>query len=320
MSNVIQFLLKRIGLIAFSLFAIITVTYILMWLAPGNFFDIQRFQTAAQSTQMTAEQVMILQKKFEEKYGLNKPLYQQILKFSWDAFRFKFGPSFSNPTRTIENLIGEKFPVSLSLTLMSMAFALLVGIPLGVLAALKRNTWIDYVTMFVSMIGQVIPGFVLAVFFVSIFCIFLHILPTTGWDGPKYWILPILSLGMALMSNIARFMRSSLLDILKQDYIRTAYAKGGTDRAVIIGHAIKNALIPIVTVMGPQVAYLLTGAVFIEYLFRIPGMGQLFVNAAGQRDYPLLLTSTYILALMVMGINLVVDLIYVFLDPRNKLK
>jgi peptide/nickel transport system permease protein len=122
------------------------------------------------------------------------------------------------------------------------------------------------------------------------------------------------------MSVIARFMRSSLLDILKQDYIRTAYAKGGTDRAVIMGHAIKNALIPIVTILGPQIAYLLTGAVMIEYLFRIPGMGQLFVNAAGQRDYPLLLTSTYILALMVMGMNLIVDLLYVLLDPRNKLK
>jgi len=176
------------------------------------------------------------------------------------------------------------------------------------------------VTMFISMLGQVIPGFVLAVFFVFVFCIQLHILPTTGWDGPRYWVLPVLSLGLMAMSVIARFMRSSLLDIMKQDYIRTAYAKGGTDRAVIMGHAIKNALIPIVTILGPQIAFLIMNAVMIEYLFRIPGMGQLFVNAAGQRDYPLLLTSTYILALMVMVMNLIVDLIYVFLDPRNKLK
>jgi peptide/nickel transport system permease protein len=318
--NLVNFLLKRLGIIALSLFAIITITYVLMWLAPGNFFDIQRFSMSAQNSQMTAEQVMILQKKFEEKFGLDQPLWKQILRYTWDAFRFKFGPSFSNPTRTIENLIAEKFPVSLWLTLMSMGFALLVGVPLGVLSALKRNTWIDYLTMFISMLGQVIPSFVLAVFFVFIFCIGLGILPTTGWDGPKYWVLPVLSLGLMTMSVIARFMRSSLLDILKQDYIRTAYAKGGTDRAVIMGHAIKNALIPIVTILGPQIAYLLTGAVMIEYLFRIPGMGQLFVNAAGQRDYPLLLTSTYILALMVMGMNLIVDLLYVLLDPRNKLK
>ena len=318
--NLVNFLLKRIGVIALSLFAIIVITYLLMDLAPGNFFDIQRFSMAAQNNQMTAEQVMILQKKFEEKYGLDQPLWKQMLKFTWDAFRFKFGPSFSNPTRTIEDLIREKFPVSLWLTLMSMGFALIVGIPLGVISALKRNTWIDYVTMFISMLGQVIPAFVLAVFFVFLFCIQLHILPTTGWDGPRYWVLPVLSLGLMAMSVIARFMRSSLLDIMKQDYIRTAYAKGGTDRAVIMGHAIKNALIPIVTILGPQIAFLIMNAVMIEYLFRIPGMGQLFVNAAGQRDYPLLLTSTYILALMVMVMNLIVDLIYVFLDPRNKLK
>jgi len=318
--NLIIFILKRIGTIVISLVCIIAITYILMWLAPGNFFDIQRFSTAAQSSQLTAEQVAILQRKFEEKYGLNQPLWKQILRFTFDAFRFKFGPSFSNPVRTIESMIAERFPVSLTLTLLSISFALIVGIPLGIIAALKRNTWIDYFTMGLSMFGQVIPSFVIAVFFVFIFSVQFRLLPTTGWDGPRYMVLPVLTLGLMTMSGIARFMRASLLDSLRQDYIRTAYAKGGTDRAVIFGHALKNSLIPIATILGPQIAYLLVGAVFIEYLFRIPGMGQLFVNAAGARDYPLLVTSTYVLSLMVMIMNLIVDLIYMFLDPRNRVK
>jgi peptide/nickel transport system permease protein len=161
---------------------------------------------------------------------------------------------------------------------------------------------------------------VIAVLLVYIFSNKLGWLPVSGWDGPKYVILPVITLGLTSMAGTAKFMRASLLDTLRQDYIRTAYAKGGTDQAVMFGHAIKNSLIPIATILGPQIAYLIFGSVIIEYLFRVPGMGQLFVAAAGQRDYPLLVTSTYVLALMVMVMNLIVDLIYGLLDPRNKLR
>ena len=292
----------------------------MMFLAPGNFFDINRFQNAAASTSLSTKQVLILQKSFEKKYGLDQPLYKQIGIYLTDAFRFKFGPSFANPSRTIEEMIIEKFPVTFTLTFLSICLAIFVGIPLGIFAALKRNTIVDYTAMTVSMIGQVIPPFVTAVVLVYIFSIYFHLLPTSGWDGPKDMVLPVIVLSWMSIPSIARFMRSSLLDTLKQDYIRTAYAKGGTDHAVIVGHALKNSLIPIVTILGPQIAFLLVGAVWIEVLFRIPGMGQLFVNAAMQRDYPLLITSTFILASMVMAMNFMVDIIYALLDPRIKLK
>jgi peptide/nickel transport system permease protein len=291
-----------------------------MYLAPGNFFDINRFQNAAGGTSLSTKQILVLQKSFEKKYGLDQPLYKQIAIYISDAFRFKFGPSFNNPTRTIEDMIREKFPVTLTLTFFSVCLAVIIGIPLGIVAALKRNTVIDYTAMTISMTGQVIPPFVIAVVLVYIFSINFNLLPTSGWEGPQYMILPVFVLAWMSIPSIARFMRSSLLDTLRQDYIRTAYAKGGTDNAVIFGHALRNSLIPIVTILGPQIAFMLVGAVWIEVLFRIPGMGQLFVNAAMQRDYPLLITSTYMLALMVMSMNFIVDIVYSILDPRIKLK
>jgi peptide/nickel transport system permease protein len=318
--GIVKYLARRLFTIAVSLCVIITITYVLMFLAPGNFFDINRFQNAAQNTSLSTKQILILQKNFEKKYGLDQPLYKQIAIYLADAFRFKFGPSFANPTRTIEDMIREKFPVTLTLTFFSVCLAVFVGIPLGIVAALKRNTVVDYTAMTISMIGQVIPPFVIAVVLVYIFSITFNLLPTSGWEGSRYMVLPVIALAWMSIPSIARFMRSSLLDTLRQDYIRTAYAKGGTDRAVIFGHALRNSLIPIVTILGPQIAFLLVGAVWIEVLFRIPGMGQLFVNAAMQRDYPLLITSTYMLALMVMGMNFIVDIVYAILDPRIKLK
>ena len=318
--GIIKYLARRVFTIIISLIIIVIITYVLMFLAPGNFFDINRFQNAAGSTSLSNKQILILQKNFEKKYGLDQPLYKQIAIYLADASRFKFGPSFANPSRTIEDMIKEKFPVTFTLTFLSICLAIVVGIPLGVAAALKRNTVIDYTAMTISMVGQVVPPFVIAVVFVYIFSINFNLLPTSGWDGPRCMILPVVVLSLMSIPSIARFMRSSLLDTLRQDYIRTAYAKGGTDRAVIIGHALKNSLIPIVTILGPQIAFLLVGAVWIEVLFRIPGMGQLFVNAAMQRDYPLLITSTYILALMVMAMNFIVDIVYALLDPRIKLE
>jgi len=172
--------------------------------------------------------------------------------------------------------------------------------------------------MFVSMIGSIIPGYLIGIVMIIIFSVYLRVLPTSGWGTPKQMIMPVIAVGLGPMAVIARFTRSSLLDTLSQDYIRTAYAKGGTEREVIMRHAFRNSLIPVVTVIGPQLAFLFTGTVWIENLFRVPGLGQLFVNAAAQRDYPLLVTSTFILSLSVMLMNLLVDIIYLFLDPRIK--
>ncbi|MCS7201968.1 MAG: ABC transporter permease [Dictyoglomus sp.] len=317
--GLLKYILKRLVTIFISLVVVIVITYILMYLAPGEFFNINAFSASAgKVSTLTPEQLQILIKGFEEKYGLNVPLWKQILNYLGDAFRFKFGPSFSNPNEPIEVQIARRFPVTFTLAILSIALALIIGIPLGVISALKRNTWIDYTTTFVAMIGSMFPAYLIGVILVIIFSIYLKVLPTSGWETPKQMILPVVTVALAPLATIARFMRSSLLDVLNQDYVRTAYAKGGTERAVIIRHALRNSMIPIVTIIGPQLAILFTGTVWIENLFRVPGLGQLFVNAAAQRDYPLLVTSTFILSLSVMFMNLLVDIIYAFLDPRIK--
>ncbi|MCX7720242.1 MAG: ABC transporter permease [Dictyoglomus thermophilum] len=317
--GLLKYILRRLFTIFVSIIVVIIITYVLMWLAPGDFFNIAQFQASAgKVATLTPEQLQVLIKGFEEKYGLNVPLWKQIWNYLKDAFRFKFGPSFSNPNEPIEVQIARRFPVTATLAILAMALAVVVGIPLGVIAALKRNTWVDYVTMFISMIGSIIPAYLIGVIMVIIFSVYLRWLPTSGWETPKQMIMPVITVAVGPMAIIARFTRSSLLDVLGQDYIRTAYAKGGTDRAVIMRHALRNSLLPVVTVIGPQLAFLFTGTVWIENLFRVPGLGQLFVNAASMRDYPLLVTSTFILSLSVMLMNLLVDIIYAFLDPRIK--
>ena len=320
--HIMKYIVKRLVTIFFSIVIITTITYMLMHAAPGNFFDITRFQNVSGVTSsLSPEHIEMLRRGFEEKYGLDQPIWKQILIYLGGAFRFKFGPAFSNPSSTIEDLIRQKLPVTLTMGLLSIALALLVGIPLGIISALKRNTWLDYGATFFAMIGQVIPSYVVAVLLVVIFSVTLGWLPTSGWGSPSQMILPVIALALGPMAIVARFMRVSLLDTLEQDYIRTAYAKGGTERIVILKHALRNSLIPIVTLIGPQLAYILAGsAVFVENIFRVPGIGQLFVDAAGYRDYPLLVTSTFVLALTIMLMNLVVDIIYAILDPRIKLE
>jgi peptide/nickel transport system permease protein len=320
--NFLKFLFKRLITIVFSVIIIVIITYCLMMAAPGKFFDINRFQAGASSqSSMTQAQVEQLRKAFEEKYGLDKPVWMQIAVYLKEAAMFKFGPSFFNPTMNIEDLIIQKFPVTLTLGLLGMALAILIGIPLGILSALKRNTWIDYTSTFFAMTGQILPAYVIGALLVVIFAVTIHWLPATGWGTFREMILPVIAVALGPMAVIARFTRVSILDTLNLDYIRTAYAKGGTERTVITKHVLRNSLIPVVTIIGPNLAYILAGsAVFIESMFRVPGIGQLFVNATSSRDYPLIITSTYFLALTIMLLNLLVDIVYAILDPRIKLE
>jgi peptide/nickel transport system permease protein len=320
------FLAKRLIMMAISLVVIIAISYTLLAKAPGNYMDVQRAMTVMSTmANPNSEAYQMQQKMFEERYGLNKPLYEQIWIYTKNAVTFNFGPSFQNPTVLIETEVRQRFPRTLTLVLLGIGLALLVGVPLGVIAGFRRNTWIDYLVTGFSMIGGVIPVYVLAVIFILVFAGQVwNVLPTGGWDTPwpqpRQMILPVLTLALGPIAVIARFTRNQVAETMSQEFIRTARSKGLPERLVILQHALRNSLIPVVTTTAPQIAYALVGSVWIESIFRIPGIGQLFVTALGARDYPLMITSTVVLALGVMLASLLADITYSILDPRIKLE
>lgn len=324
--SLIVFLAKRFAMMAISLVMIIVISYTLLWYAPGNYLDIQR-ATAALSVQagVSSEHYARQRALFEERYGLDKPLYVQIWTYITRAATFSFGPSFQNPTVMIEDMVAERLPRTLTVVLLGIGLALLIGVPLGVIAGFRRNTWIDYVVTAISMVGQVIPAYVLAVILILVFAGQVwNVLPGGGWNTPwpepRQLVLPVLALALGPIAGIARFTRNQVAETLSQEFIRTARSKGVPERQVILVHALRNSLIPVVTTTAPQIAYALVGAVWIENIFRIPGIGQLFATALGARDYPLMITSTVVLALGVMIASLLADITYSILDPRIKLE
>ena len=325
MVNFLIFLVKRLIMMAISLVVIIAISYTLLAKAPGNFMDAQRAMSvmstmANPNSQAYQEQ----QKLFEERYGLDKPLYVQIWTYTKHAVTFNFGPSFQNPTVLIQDMVRERLPRTLTVVLLGIGLALLVGIPLGVIAGFRRNTWIDYVVTGFSMIGQVVPVYVLAVVLILVFAGKVwNILPNGGWrtpfPTPRQLVLPVLTLALGPIAGIARFTRNQVAETLSQEFIRTARAKGVPESGVILRHALRNSLIPVVTTTAPQIAFALVGSVWIENIFRIPGIGQLFATGLAARDYPIVITSAVVLALGVMVANLLADLTYSLLDPRIKL-
>ncbi len=312
--GLLRFVARRLGFIVVSLLMVSAVTFLLMEAAPGDFLDVERIQREAQGTSWESTQHAL--PYWQEKFNPEYPVYKRYYLFMKDAVVFKFGPSFRYPRTDIETIISAAFPTSASLAFAGVALAVVIGVPLGILAALRRNTWVDYLGMFLSMLGQVIPAYVIAVFLMFFFSLWLRWLPTQGWGEPKHLIMPVISLALAPIGTIARYVRSSLLDALKQDYIRTAWAKGGNYFRVVVGHALRNSLIPLITVLGPQLGALMIGTVFVEGIFRIPGLGTFFAGAAQSRDYPMLVTSTLFYAAILMLMNLAVDVAYRFLNPR----
>lgn len=312
--GLLRFIARRLGFIVASLLVVSAVTFLLMEAAPGDFLEIERIQREQQGTSFEATEHAL--PYWQEKFNPEYPLYKRYYLYMKDAVVFDFGPSFRYPRTNIETIIGTTFPISASLAFAGVGLAVVVGVPLGIVAALKRNTWIDYLTMFLSMLGQVIPAYVIAVFLMFLFSRWLRWLPTQGWGEPKHLVMPVIALAMGPIGIIARYIRSSLLDALKQDYIRTAWAKGGNYLRVVVGHALRNSLIPLITVLGPQLGALMIGTVFVEGIFRIPGLGTFFAGAAQSRDYPMLVTSTLFYAAILMLMNLAVDIAYRFLNPR----
>jgi len=260
-----------------------------------------------------------VEEALNEKYHLNDPMGKQFFDYVGGVIRFDFGPSFKYPGKTVNDFIQEGFPISAKLGMVTMGFILVSAIPLGIWAALKNGRWQDAFVMTIATLGVTIPSFVLATVLMYFFSYKLEWTPVYGLDSPVGYILPVLALGGYSMSFIARLMRSSLLEVMNQDYIRTARAKGLSESGVILKHALRNSLIPVVTILGPTIAGLLTGSFVIEKIFAIPGMGVHFVDSVAQRDYTAIMGITVFYATFLIAMILLVDLFYVVIDPRIQL-
>jgi oligopeptide transport system permease protein len=288
------------------LFVVSGITFTIMHLTPGGPFDRERKIPDA------------VKANIEKKYGLDKPVVLQYLEYMAGAVQGDLGPSFRNPRMSVSEIIGAGLPVTAQLALNALVLGTIVGIPLGILAALKQNSLVDYLGIAFSVGGYSVPNFVLAIVLILIFSVSLHALPSNNWGTPAHMVMPTIALATAPAALLARYTRSSILDVKRQDYVRTARAKGLFEQVVVLRHMLPNALIPVVTVLGPLAAVLITGSFIIETMFGIPGIGRLFVAAVAERDYPMIMGSTLFYALAVAVMNLLVDVVYVFLDPRIK--
>jgi len=303
------FLVKRVLSSIVTLFIIITATFFLMHAVPGGPF----------ATNEKLGQGIV--KAMEAKYGLDKPIFVQYGIYLGNLVRGDLGMSIaSKEGKTVNYIISQKFPVSARLGGLSVLVALILGLFMGCYAALRHEKMADRVVMFISTLGIAVPGFIMGMLLLLLFGVELRWLSFIGLNSPLDYILPTFTLAFYPACFIARLIRSSLLDVLGQDYIRTARAKGIPSYAILMKHAMRNAILPVVTYLGPLIAYVLVGSFVIERIFSIPGLGLFFVQSITSRDYPLIMGTTIFLAALVIIMNLVVDIIYVFIDPRIKLK
>jgi ABC-type dipeptide/oligopeptide/nickel transport system permease component len=291
-----------------TLLAMALVTFIVMHATPGSPLD-----PVAEGANPLSPAA---QKNLAAAYGLDKPLYEQFWVFLSKAVTGDFGQSFVYKTRTVSEILIETFPVSLLLGTMALAIAVAGGVSLGVLAAVYQNRSWDYVCVSLATVGVSVPNFVLAVFLIVLFSFVIPLFPTGGWGEPRDWVLPAITLALGPLGIIARFTRSSMVEVIRSDYIRTARAKGLAEQPVVLKHVLKNALIPVVTLLGPLFAAVGTGSFFVESIFRVPGMGRFFVLSMTGRDYPMIMAVVLIYGVFLAVMNLLVDLTYGFIDPR----
>ena len=287
-----------------TLFILLTLAFVMMRAAPGGPFDADR------------ELPPQVRANLEAKYHLDEPLYQQYGRYIWDIAHFDFGPSFQYRDTSVNDLIASGFPVSLKLGAASLAFALIFGIPLGMLAALRQNRPADYGAMAIAMLGISIPNFVLAPLMILVLAVYNDWLPAGGLGGWQNYVMPVLALGTAMMAYVARLARGSTIEVMRSNYIRTARAKGLSATRVVWVHALPAALTPIVSFLGPAAAGIITDSVVIETIFGIPGLGQFFVQGALNRDYTLVMGVVLFYGILIVAFNLAVDLLYGWLDPR----
>ena len=306
-SKTLLYILKRIILAAVTVWVVITVTFFVMHAVPGGPFIGEKATSEA------------AQKALEAKYGLDKPLGEQYITYLKDAIRFDFGPSLKQRGRAVTAIIKDGMKTSAKLGVIAAFMALIVGVLLGSLAALRRNKIIDKIIMVVTTAFVSMPSFIMGTLLLIIFSIKLGLLPANGSTSAGL-VLPVITLSLYPMAYITRLTRSSMLDVLGQDYIRTAKAKGVSGPKIILGHALKNSLIPVVTYFGPMLAYIVTGSLVVEQIFAVPGIGRAFVNSITGRDYTLIMGTTIILATLIVIMNLLSDIMYKIIDPRINLE
>ena len=306
------YLTRRLLAIVPTLLAMTLITFAVMHAIPGSPFDPAAFGGNDLPPEVIAQ--------IEARYGLDRPLPEQYLRFVGNALRGEFGESFAAKGRTVNELLGETFPVSLQLGLMAFGLALGLGIPLGVLAAARRDSLLDRAVSLLAMLGIALPNFVISVLLILVFSLALGVLPAASvrWDEPRTWVLPAVALGIGPLAIFARYTRAGMLEELSSDYVRTARAKGLGEQAILYGHVLKAALLPVVTVAGPILAAVGTGSFIVETIFSVPGMGRFFVSSIFAKDYPVIMALVVIYGAFLAFANLAVDLIYGLLDPRTR--
>jgi ABC-type dipeptide/oligopeptide/nickel transport system permease component len=307
-----RFVARRLLWLIPTIFAISLITFVVMHATPGS-----PFQPKGGNANPLPPDALA---NIEREYGLDKPYWEQYARFMVRAAQLDFGTSFYYRTREVSDILRETFPVSLHLGLMALALAILVGMPLGVLAAIRQNSIVDYLASVTAVLGVSLPNFVLAILFIWLFVLVIPIIPRTGgWESPADWILPTLALGLGPMGILARYTRSSVVEVLNQDFIRTAEAKGLRERQVVVRHVLKNGLIPPLTILGPMFAAITTGSFFVESVFRVPGMGRFFVESMQSRDYPMIMAVILLYGVLLAFMNILVDVMYAVVDPRIRL-
>lgn len=296
---------RLLGLLP-TLLAVYTITFLLIHLTPGGPWDSDK--------PLPPEAKAALDKA----YGLDKPLWRQYTDYLVNVLRGNFGPSFTQRNRDVTDIVKDFFPVSIKLGLVAIIIAAVIGTAAGTVSAVKQNTPLDYFATFGAIIGISAPSYVIASLLILLLANTLHLVPTSGWGGvfDRRTIIPAIALALGPAAILARYTRSSLLDILRQDYVRTARAKGLHDRVVIVRHALRNAMIPVATVMGISFANVITGSFFVEVVCGVPGLGSYFVKSVTGRDYPVMLGTTLLFATVITVMNMLVDLLYGVLDPR----
>ncbi|MCQ2011634.1 ABC transporter permease [Sporolactobacillus sp. STSJ-5] len=299
-----RYILKRVGYMLVTFYVVITLTFLSMKMLPGTPFKF--------ANRLTPEQL----NQLKHYYGLDQPIPVQYLHYLWNMLHGDLGGSFQYGMQPVTEFLLQRFPISMELGIESMIFGTVLGIVLGIISGIYRGKFLDWGTVTLTVLFISIPSFIFAAILQYFFSVKIQLFPVIGWDSPMTHVLPVISIGVGVMASIARFMRTEMVEVLNQDYIVTAQAKGLSTVAVIYKHAIRNAMIPIVTVIGPMTAAVVTGSLVIENIFAIPGIGSQFIDAIVTNDYPMIMGTTELYAALFIVTILIVDILYGVIDPR----